>query len=98
MIRIAEEKLGFPKEAVDFLEDEYKKILTFDGASDLIFQAQRHCFNGEKEECERLLSTVSTVCDFSGVRRYALDMIFLLLSLEPLKARFIEYGYGEELF
>ena len=95
MITYLEEKLGFPKEASDFFDDTLARITLISGARDDLERARRFYFDGDAAPCEEILEAISKE---SGVHRYTVDMIFLLLSLEPLHKLYQEKGYSDELF
>ena len=95
MIRQLTEKLQFPKEASEYLDECLDKILKTDSAMHYMGLAMDSFFLPGSEEYTEHLQKVS---DLSGVHRYSVDMGFILLCARPLRYIYQNKGLGEELF
>lgn len=95
MIRQLTEKLQFPTEACDYLDKCLDTILKTDGTMHYIGLAMDSFFCPGSDEYIEHLQKVS---DISGVNRYSVDMVFVLLCARPLRYIYSKNGFGEELF
>ena len=95
MIKHLTEKLCFPTEASEYLDECLEKILKTDSAMHYMGLAMDSFFLPGSEEYTEHLQKVS---DLSGVHRYSVDMVFILLCARPLRYIYQNKGLGEELF
>ena len=95
MIQETCRKLQFPEEAISCLSHCYQKILTTDHALDLLYQAMDPFFLEDTSSYEQFLDKVSHM---TGIHRYSVDMVFLLLSSKSMRYLYHEKGYTEEFY
>ena len=93
-IRKEAELLGFPEEAIVELDKCYEKMISA-GTLDEIFVAQELLFLKEGKDFVAALKPIYEKVDASP---YSIDMVFLLLSLKPLRYLYRSRGYSDELF
>lgn len=87
-------KLNFPKEAIEVLEESRQALLADEAICSLLQKAQDSLF---EPGCSEYLSILQTVAEKSGIARYTVDMVFLLLALKPLQQKYQEDGLPENL-
>ncbi len=87
--------LGFDERAISELTACYEKILAAPGALDIIYDAQELLFLHEGKEFHAALAPIYETVDASP---YEIDMVFLILSLAPLKYIYHMRGYSDGLF
>ncbi len=95
IIRKLAAPLGFPEDAINDLTLCYEKILAAPGALDTLYEAQALLFLKEGKEFHEAIAPVYNKVEASP---YEIDMVFLLLSLEPLRYIYNMRGYPEELY
>jgi len=93
-IRKEAELLGFPEEAIADLEKCYEKMISA-GTLDDIFAAQELLFLKEGKD---FVAALKPIYDKVEASPYSIDMVFLLLSLKPLRYLYRSRGYSDELF
>ncbi len=94
-VRKMAEQLEFPEEAIVELDLCYEKMIAVPGVLDGIFAAQELLFCKEGKDFTDALKGIYEKVDISP---YSVDMVFLLLSAQPLKYVYKSRGYSEELF
>ena len=94
-IRRISEPLGFPEEAIAYLEECYGKMMAAPGVPDALYEAQELLFTRDDKS---FAGALAPIYEASGVHRYSADMVFLLLCAQPLKYVYKAMGYSEELY
>ena len=94
-VRREAELLGFPEEAIAALEKCYEKMLAAPSIADDIYTAQELLFCKPGKDFVDALKPIYAKVDESP---YSVDMVFLLLSMKPLRYIYKLRGYSEELF
>lgn len=86
--------LDFPAEAVEVLVQGLDQIRT-DAAA--VQDLQNAVDSLMTPECDKYLQLMQRISDQTGVHRYVVDMVVLLLAVEPLKVRYEQRGLPEQL-
>ena len=86
--------LDFPAEAVEVLVQGLDQIRT-DAAA--VQDLQKAVDSLMTPECDEYLQLMQRISDQTGVHRYVVDMVVLLLAVEPLKVRYEQRGLPEQL-
>ncbi len=93
-MKTACKKLDFPAEAIEMLEECHQALLADGRACTLLQEAQEHLF---APESRAFLDCLQRVAEITGQERYTVNMVFLLLSLAPLREKYVQKGLPEEL-
>jgi len=88
-------RLEFPDEAILYFEDCLNTARKYENVMDLFRISQEDFFTGEEHVYQSYLQKIS---DITGINRYSVDMLFLLISAERLHNDFSKNGYGDGLF
>jgi hypothetical protein len=83
-------KIGFPEEATEYFCGLIEKI-----GADTFDEAIATYVSAETDDYKPLTKAIA---DANGISVYTADMIMLILAAQPLKEKFAENGYSEELF
>lgn len=94
-IRSIAAPLGFPEEAITYLEDCHARLMATPGVPDFFAEAEELLFTRSGKEFAGALKPVYALTD---IHRYSVDMVFLLRSAQPLKYVYEKMGYSEELY
>ncbi|MBQ8432185.1 MAG: DUF5596 domain-containing protein [Clostridia bacterium] len=95
MLRYVEEKLQFPKEAIQALEAPTAALLTSPVYRPRLFLAMEQML--ERQDLE-YRTHLQAIADESGISFYTMELIFLLLCTLPLRYRYAEQGISEEIY
>ena len=88
-------KFEFPAEAAEYLGECFDKMVATEGVISLRYDIQDRFFLDEDETWFDMLQTVA---DQSGVNRYSVDMIFMLLAAKPLRYLYQQEGLSEQMY
>lgn len=95
MIREIGERLGFPAEASSYLEDTLKELSRNFGIIDEMSIAMDNYFCKNDNKYAEILENIAKK---SGVNRYTVDMVFLLLATKPLYYIYKQKNIPENIY
>lgn len=88
-------RIGFPKEASDYIYSVYNGITHNKKAYNELLLAKTSFLNPNSKEYDSYLERIS---EETGVNRYTLNLILILLCAKNVKTLYDEKGYSEEVF
>ena len=88
-------KFEFPAEAAEYLGECFQKMIATDGVLDKLYAAMDILFCGEDNSYTDLLQEIA---DATGIHRYTVDMVFLLLSAKPLEYLYLRQGLPMQMY
>lgn len=89
------EQLDFPKEAIEAFENAYDKIIKDKSLADMLSEAMDDYFIGNGEKHGELLEKISEITE---IHIYTVHMTFLLTCAIPLREKYRNVGFSEEIF
>ena len=88
-------KIGFPADAIEYLEQQNEQLLANANAKETLFAAMKHVFTNTDNSYEAMLEEIAQE---TGIPRYTVDMLFFLHCTEPMRALYREKGIDEEIY
>mgnify|MGYP007002647598 CR=1 FL=1 len=95
MIRSFAELVHLPTEATESLEGSFNTLLKSKDSFLLLLDAMDDYYCGDEAVCACKLQTAS---EQSGIHRYALNMLFLILCAKPLRYIYKQKGLPDQLY
>ena len=87
--------LGFPSDAISYLSEQYAVICSDPECEDILNRAAGLFMDSDSNEYKLLTDRVA---ERSGISRYTVDMLMLLLTVEPTHKRYVSNGISDRVF
>lgn len=94
MVKAAAELLCFPDEAISHLSKQYNTLIRHTECEIALKIAATEFINGDGNEYTEKLDHISTTL---GIPRYTVDMLMLLLTVEPTRDKYRERGLPDSV-
>lgn len=91
------ERLSFPKEGIESLVNDIKKINESNTAN-VLMQDAVNTFERTDYSFDGMNARLDSIGDASGIHKYSAAMLMLMLSCETLERKYAEKNYPESLF
>ena len=95
LIKDLGDRLGFPPEATEYLQQELTQIICVPGVPDLLADAMDGLYSMDQKEYQSKLERIS---EMTGVHEYTVKMIFLMMAARPLRYIYRQKGIDEEIY
>ena len=95
MIRSFCQMIDFPAEAIDCMENAYTILKSSKEGMEYLQTCMSAVLENRTENLSDMLETLSQK---AGLHRYTSDMLFWILCAQPLKDRYAEHHFPEEMY